>query len=182
MAEHVWTVLCYRGSVDKDVGNVSLLHVIEELRFAEEEGVILESMQQADARAVGIDMQLVSWWVRTDFTQPEQAQARITLLMPNGKEMESAQLPVNLTESTGFRWKMHLPALPFVGFGLYWFVVEKLEGKHWRAMTRIPLHAKRGEDPYASGKQLVVKPKKDSEKEQRRKTARRGPKGVESTE
>lgn len=156
MAEHVWTVLCYRGSIDKDEGNVSLLHVIEELRFAEEEGTILEAMKREDLLAISADMQLVSWWVRSDFTQPEETQARMTLMMPNGKKTEAAHIPISLTKNTGFRWRIHLPGIPFVGFGLYWFIIEILQGKRWKVSTRIPLHAKQGESPFVSAKQLAV--------------------------
>jgi hypothetical protein len=162
MAEHVWTILCYRASIDKDEGNVSLLHVIEELRFAEEEGPIREAMKKEGASAISTDMQLVSWFVRSDFKQPEEAQARMAILLPDGTKSDPALIPLNLTKSTGFRWRIYLPALPFVGFGYYWFIIEVLQGKRWKFCTRIPLNAKRGENPLLTRemKEMTVKVKR----------------------
>lgn len=155
MAQHVYSVLCRQVVVDRDGGQVSIHEVIERLIMEVPTEERLKKLEEVGA--LPVPLQLISWWVRSDYDKPEESSYRIILKTPKNEEHvlkggdtipEQGQptkvvedFHLNLQESTGARRIMRLEGLPrWSGFGLYWFTIEGREknGKRYVA-TRIPL-------------------------------------------
>jgi len=156
MARHVWSVLCYRSSIDKYTNVVSLLHVIEKLMFSDEEADLLAKIEREDAAGIQTDMELLSWWVRSDYSEPEEPQMRVKTIAPNGKSRKTSPAPVELKENTGFRLKISIPGIYFTGFGLYWIAIEVKRGERWVEKSRIPLEIIHGKQPKPERKLVIT--------------------------
>lgn len=146
MAHHVWSVLCYKGSIDKDENQVSLLAVTERLNIhAESEAVKADyEASEAEGRPVFFpaNLHFISWWVRSDYEKSETVQARFYIVRPDGKQVPQPEVTVDLMNATGYRLRWVLDVFPFAGFGLYWIVVQSKEGEDWETRARVPLELK----------------------------------------
>ena len=141
MAEHVWSVLCYSKSIDKETNVISLLHVIEKIELEEEE--LEAALAEKGPVVFPIQMELVSWWVRSDYAQPEMTTTfRLATVMPSGEEVYQPFSNINLEKRTGWRHIIRFSNFPFRGLGLYWLVLEKMvsqEPDAWQRVARIPV-------------------------------------------
>jgi hypothetical protein len=140
VSEHVWSVVCATSSVD-DAGVISLLSIVERLTI----WYSPKDFEEKTARpggALPIQMEVVSWWVRTNYAAPETGAMRAGLITPNGGHLEKASLPLQLETTTGCRTKVRAATIPFKGLGLYWWVVEKKRVSdldEWEMVARIPI-------------------------------------------
>lgn len=154
MAEHVWSVLCRKAVVDRYEGQVSLHEVIEQVVYRGSEEELLDEIEKGVLGLIQASMQLVTWWVRSDFDTPETtSRVRISLADPSGdvlphprnadKEM-SIESPIDLEEKTARRILVSFDGIPFSGFGTYRFVVEgkSEDDDEWKLATRIPLQVR----------------------------------------
>lgn len=151
MAHHVWSVLCYKAPIDKDTNEVSLLNVVENLTIHTTEAELqkrVESLKEGEQALLPPpgNLELVSWWVRSDFDIPEEGvRARVALRLPDGREQLTEERTIDLQERSGFRLKYRVPGIPFGGVGAYWFEVQQCEMSEdqtadgWRIMARVPL-------------------------------------------
>lgn len=140
MAKHVWSVLCYRASVDKVTNNISLLHVIEQLKLPYSEDSLWEQVQSSGAEGISSSMELVSFWVRSDFDKPESTTMRARLVLPNGESRPTDPISIELIEHKSSRSRLQLPGISFGGYGAYWFAIEEEMGDEWVERGRVPLH------------------------------------------
>ena len=154
MPQHIWSVLCYKASIDQVDNLVSLLDIPEKLAAQEEPKRIKEQLQEAKAQkkpgAIPVKLQLLTWWVRSDHDKPEKAKARLRLVPPSGPKPLPQEFSVDLEEHSSFRLRIMLQALPFPGFGRYWFFVELQSGNKWRRMAKIPLDLVQGKPLQSS--------------------------------
>lgn len=144
MAEHVWSVLCTSATVDRETSIASLLLVVEKLTFSEQ---MEEKALDTNDPIFSVDMEIMSWWVRSDYATSESGTARIGLVAPNGEQLQKVQAHINLEGTTGSRTKVRIFSLPFKGFGLYWWIVEmrrKGNSEKWKKVARIPLEVAQG--------------------------------------
>ncbi len=141
MAEHVWSVLCQSGVIDRDSNRVSLLEVPEKVAIAGEKALAeVETAASKGKVLVPMQLDIVSYWLRSDLSKPESgAVGRLTIVAPDGKRLASQEFPIGLKEKTGFRQRIKLQTLPYRGLGHYWFVIYKKTGSRWHRMTRLPL-------------------------------------------
>lgn len=145
MAEHVWSVLCQKASIDKDTNIVSLLTVVEALTLQDAETKVAEletmraQMEAGKEILVPTDFILISWIVRTDNVQPETASYRVSIDPPEGKLPQKFEQTADLSSHNGMRMRHGYDHIPFRGLGTYWFVVELKKGNRWMKVARIPL-------------------------------------------
>lgn len=162
MARHVYSILCRRAVIDREGGQVSIHEVIERLNFEKIPGEDSQKLEELKESGQGLGVpggvQLVSWWVRSDYEESEVSACRVRFVTPGGQvtllpgqstsaSPEGATLdefPLDLSSNTGARRIFRLDGLPrWGGFGLYWFVVEvRDESGQWTEATRIPLEVR----------------------------------------
>ncbi len=137
MAEHVWSVLCHKGCLDKYTNQVSLLDVIETLAIT-----LLEPLPEKLPVNFPLQLQLVSFWTRSKTGVPEMARCRLHLAIPDGSKVKTTtELEIDLKQAARSRTFFRMNALPYHGPGLYSFVVEQYNEatKKWKRVARIPL-------------------------------------------
>ena len=107
---------------------MSILDVPEKLLIANEEKLgDLEALVAEQGGPVGLSVQveIVSYWHRTDVDAPEKGLGRLVMKGPDGKAVgEPQEFSVDLQQANGFRQQFGLSAMPFVGLGFYWFVIH----------------------------------------------------------
>lgn len=143
MAEHVWSVFCQSGAIDRATGIVSLLQVLETINIEippDKSKEVLDSPENL-GKLLRLDAQVVSWWVRSDPEKEEQGEARIYILTPKGEKVATSTDPMNLDfEKFGYRTHTRVQGFPYMGTGLYWIVVELLsKKKKWMPVARLPV-------------------------------------------
>jgi hypothetical protein len=89
-----------------------------------------------------VSIQIVSFWYRTHINKPETGKYKVKVIGPNGTPGPSAdEIEINLISNSAINSVIELPAIPYVGLGLYYFEVEKKgEGESsWSTTARLPL-------------------------------------------
>ena len=143
MAEHVWSVLCSRAIIDEDSHQVSLIAVIEEVHIRSSEEQIKQTIAEAGKPgtrvAVGSKMEMVSYWVRSDYDKPESGTARIAIQIPNGDFLPWQEFPLDLQAKPGWRMRIQMAGIPIHGAGLYRFhVQQKFAADQWGTVAKVP--------------------------------------------
>lgn len=149
MAEHVWSLLCDKVLIDPASDKVSLIDLIERLTLhVSEEGSI--ERQVAEARADGdkgilisTALSLVSSWVRSDPTRPEEARFRYALLNPDGDRVHEEAYDVDLQGFASQRVFIRFRHVPVSALGRHWILIEQevqqKKHTHWQVVARLPL-------------------------------------------
>ena len=132
MAKHVWSVLCYKCSIDRSTNSVSLLEVLEALQVGAD---------PSDERAlVAQRCELASLWRRTEWETPEKSFSRVRVLAPDSTLIATAQSEVDLVSATRSRLVVQLSAFPLMGPGIYEFLVDgSSDGTSWEEVARVPV-------------------------------------------
>src|SRR5215207_3350093 len=153
MAENIWSVLCYKASLDQDNNQVSLLDVLEELTL-----VPGQEIPAGDKIGLGHHMEFVTLWRRTAIDKPETARMKLDILSPGHKSLGTAELEISLETARRYRGIIKLDTLPFDGFGIYQFRLSKKdeEAVDWEEVASVPLEV--NEKPSEAG--LEKKPKR----------------------
>lgn len=151
MADLAWAALCDASAVDTDSNRASLFHITERLVIREG---IREQIEKAaeEAQAHGktpllpADYQLFQWWVRTNPSDSETVTAQIVLESPSGHTAPLFKHTMDFAGGFGYRWRTMFSALPFRGWGVYWFCVYQfagdehdLEAPSTQRVARVPL-------------------------------------------
>lgn len=133
--KHIWSVLCETAILSKYSNNVSLIEIVEEITFSVE----------GEVQGLPLKLSLVSCWHRTSLDQPEDAKERIVLLSPNGEELITGEIAVDLKEHQRSRNFFNLVGIPFAGSGTYDFVVQFQDSTvtEWQVAAVIPLEITR---------------------------------------
>ncbi|HVT58149.1 MAG TPA: hypothetical protein VHR45_07095 [Thermoanaerobaculia bacterium] len=140
MAEHVWSVLTSSSTIDRETQILSLFNILEYLNIAESAEKLREVVEARAAFAV--QMELWSWWVRSDYAQPETAVVRYRLIAADGERFPPKAFQVPLEETRTAHTRLRVNTFPFRGLGLYWWIVEKKgagDSEEWELMARVPI-------------------------------------------
>lgn len=132
MAEHLWSVLCHKASIDRDSNVVSLLEVAESFEIG---GI------PKDAKVVvPLNLELVSFWTRSKPEERETATSRYWLVEPDGTRFSGGESTIDLTTGGRSRTIVRMNGLPLTGPGVYTFNVD-LKGPdgRWMEVAKIPL-------------------------------------------
>jgi len=137
--EHVWTVLCRFSVVDQQRNNISLIEIIEQL------SAVGKVESDAEIQGLPFPVELVSLWTRTDLAIPEEGRARVRILSPEQEVLnqdESHEYPIDLTQFHRFRAMGKFDVLPYVGNGVYYFIVEywNEQDDSWLKVASVPLY------------------------------------------
>jgi hypothetical protein len=133
MIEHVWTIICSNAIIDQDTNNISIFNILEQIAIPEEAA--------NTNQAIGLNIELLSLWVRADLSKPATGMSRVSLLAPHGEQMQSDESELDLSQFERLRARSLYQGLPFLGEGAYRFVVEYKSdgGTDWQKVASIPL-------------------------------------------
>jgi hypothetical protein len=126
--------------VDSRRNNVSLIETLERISFP---GPPVE-LPEEQVAGLPFPVELVSFWTRSNLDVPETGHARIQILSPEGIALipdEAPKYVVNLEQHQRFRLMAQITVLPFVGNGIYRFVVQYFDEKadQWQTVASVPL-------------------------------------------
>lgn len=138
MAEHVWTVLCRRGTIDTDSNILTLIEVIERIIYFSRKSAL--PSQAEEAVYTRVQAEVISYWVRSNPERSESATVRLQHLAPDGSILTDMEFPVDLVEKRGQRLKLRFEAFPINrGEGIHHVVLQLKRGKKWIRVARIPV-------------------------------------------
>ena len=143
MAEHVWSVLCSLSMIDIDTKIISLFQAFESLHVPTRDQEALDAaLAKGDQVAFPIQMELVSWWARSDFDKPETASVRLVTVFPSGERFyQPSSSTIDLETVRSLHHRIKFSNFPFRGMGFYYLVIEKLiaQPDTWQPVARVPL-------------------------------------------
>jgi len=133
MPQLIWSVLCSKGCLDSYSNQVSLLDVIE--------GLNIKTNQPEGRLHIPVQMNLVSFWMRSDPGAPETFEARANLLMPDGTELPGLALSGDLQTNQKLRTFMRIEGLEIREPGPHWLAVEYRTSteSEWVRVAKVPL-------------------------------------------
>lgn len=146
MAEHIWTVLCRNGVLDKYTNQVSLHGIVENINLQ----VLQQPPPPGERVAVPIELVLVSLWWRSKPETPETVELRFTFVPPSGKRETLQEMRLDLTEHQRSRAFLRINALPYFGPGLYHFLIHHKQKDRWKLVTSVPFEVEVGEADHGA--------------------------------
>lgn len=154
MPQHIWSVLCQKGILDRYTNAVSLFEIIE--------GVIITPKSPPPSGRVNIpaSMHLVSLWCRSDRGTPESFEARSVVILPSGSEVAGLSMQAGLQEHRRIRTFMRLEAMPFEGAGQYGFAVEYRGAptEQWTRVATVPVEVEVAPQSAGQAEQAATVP------------------------
>ena len=132
MIEHIWSVLCSSSVTDQDTNLVSMFNIIEQLN--------IQGEPKSDGR-LGLGLELVSLWSRSDEDVPNEAISRLSVYSPSEEIVLHHEQKVDLMDHERMRVRTFIQGLTISEPGRYKFIIE-LESddeNDWREVASIPL-------------------------------------------
>jgi len=149
MAEHVWTVLCERAVTDRESNIISLLQVTEQISLEGDPAIFEKIVKERDATGgiIPVQLQLVTWWIRSDQGKGESLETRLTIVNPSGRVLLEKEVTVDLVENSSRRVSLQFEHFPLTEVGIHWFEIRKTKPQtskkqQWLIAARIPLDIK----------------------------------------
>lgn len=130
--KHIWTVLCQNSIVDQETQNLSLINVLESIRFV---------MQADVVTAIPFQGTIVTFWVRNEIDKAERGKVRVNIISPDGKVFKGDGIEIDLTNFVRLRFIYQIRGMHYTENGIYNFVIQSLNEKteKWKTVTSIPL-------------------------------------------
>lgn len=153
MAQHLWTILCAKSSVDRDTNNLTLIDVIERIQF--------HGVEPKTNALIPLAADLVTTWTRSNPETPEKEAGRARLFTPRDTQLGVGSFEIDLVAQLRARTIARLTHFPYNGPGVYYFVVDRRPGgaeeivvggrpppsiqalpaaASWTEVVRLPLH------------------------------------------
>jgi hypothetical protein len=152
MAEHVWTVLCQKTVMDADSNLLGMLDVFDKLILnpTPESPDIQAKLDEAHKEgnkgiAFPARIRIVSQWVRSDMSKPEDSSYRLAFVDPLGERLLEQIISLELSTNKAQRITIRSEGLMITELGSYCFVVERpkqTEGggpPQWAPVAKVPL-------------------------------------------
>ncbi len=171
MAEHKWSLLCYRACIDKHSNMLTILEVTDEITIE----LIQEPLPENPL--LPLSLHLVSMWHRNDPEKPEKFWSSYTISTPGGEVFVAGKsLEGNLETHLRLRLIFGIQGAPFKGAGVYTFnvtVADSPSGPFETVVAQVPLVLKIREDSDASAT-LPEQPGEPTPAAPRKSSSRRG--------
>lgn len=134
---HIWTVVCQRGIVDKDSNIVSLLEVLEKINVSTNED--LAKMDQNKPMGVPFPFQVVSYWRKNKNAKSGKGEAQITILSPDNKKLALGQIKFDIPESGNTsRTIVKFDTLPVKTSGEYTVKIQQKHAGKYHTVAEVP--------------------------------------------
>ena len=133
MMRHIWSVLCSKQSIDRETNSISLFEVIEGVQFYTKAIPSFPS-------PVPFAGTLVTLWARSTPGERAKGVARVRLLSPEGTELLSQTMEVNLESHPRNRSILQLQGIVIGGPGVHaWEVSSRAADGRWETQATIPM-------------------------------------------
>jgi hypothetical protein len=133
MAIHIWTAICTDASVDNASNKLSMFNLVEEITLLE--------LPEEWPVAIPIEFEIVTYWVRSDQSQPEKAESRLVFEGIEEQQIFDHQ-SIDLTTYERLRHRNRLSGMPVEGLGRVWFVTQLKKEDDWEEVARVPIDVK----------------------------------------
>ncbi|MDR3574157.1 MAG: hypothetical protein P4L50_09855 [Anaerolineaceae bacterium] len=132
MIEHIWTVICSNAIIDQDTNNISIFNILEQVNIPED---------AVKNQAIGINVELLTLWIRSDLSKPARGISQVNLVAPDGEVIQSSESQLDLSQFERLRSRSLYQGLAYRGEGVYHFAVEYKadEQADWQQVASIPL-------------------------------------------
>ena len=132
MIEHVWSVLCKEGVIDRETNNIYLHNIIEMITI------------RADPKPSVIfvhGLQIVTFTVRSDPQQPEKGEIRISFESPGGKVQGKTDIQIDLETTERSRNIVKFTSIPISAPGRYYFRIQLRTDPdtRWKRVASLPV-------------------------------------------
>jgi hypothetical protein len=126
-----WTIVALSHSVDKTSGALSIFNVLEGIN------VPADMPEPSGGMPIGLPYPfcIIQLWSRELSSVPEKLEARIQIVAPNGNELATVPVIVDLETSNRGRILLNVPAFLYAGAGNYRFETKLKVGDEWAPMT-----------------------------------------------
>lgn len=138
-----WAILCSQSLVDSQTNNISLVNLIEQIKFEGEVKDKSKTFNSEDGEIIQVSMELVSRFRK--LVDPEEVisfECEVDFLDPNGKRLATFNNEILLdTEIQNLRMRFGIAGLKVTKSGLYNFVIMLREkgGKAYTEFGKVPL-------------------------------------------
>ena len=136
MINHVWSVVCGQSITDRELNNISLINVIEQLNVA---GTPPPGTQ------VQVALEVVTLWIRSDPDTPVQGRERVTIVSPSGAALHTTENEIDLSRHERVRQRTKIKGLPVEMTGRVIFRIELRVQEVWRQVAAIPVRVVLGQ-------------------------------------
>ena len=157
MVKHIWSVLCQSSVVDSQSNNVSLYNIVERLEVNINPN---GSTTFPVVKNINLPWQyeLVSLWSRTKKGGEENANIRIDLLDPNGKELKSFEKEIIIpADKKRMREINKIQGISLTESGDYTFVVsiKQANNSKYEKVASLPLEVMINQTPNLSSLPVI---------------------------
>lgn len=142
MIEHVWSVLCLHGIVDKDSNNISLIGILEEMHLTKKPSSPKKQKAPTKGKPVlPVDIEWVTLWERTQDDSVSLGHIKGILVDPSGKIIGQDEHDVDLSKCKRLRHISKISSLPILESGRYQFRTQIKDEKtnRWKSVSSLPL-------------------------------------------
>ncbi|MCI0709178.1 MAG: hypothetical protein L0154_03360 [Chloroflexi bacterium] len=137
--ELAWSILCGSAAIDKDSGNVSLHNIVGQISF-----FAPDDIDDNEVKGISVNFTLFSQLWRTNIEEEETGYISADIELPTG-ELQDVSIPDMKVDLTGehkrFNARFNFQGFPFVGSGIYRFVVKvrSQPDEEWSEVARVPI-------------------------------------------
>lgn len=125
MAEHIWSIICSKSSVDSETNNISLFEILEQVNISRKKG--FPEIEEGKHVGIQFNCEVVTLIARSDLTKPELVDVRIRLVLPTGTVITQPKQTISLLDHLRFRQIVRVNNFPYAGPGEYSFCVDILD-------------------------------------------------------
>ncbi len=136
--KHIWSVLCNKGIIDKKSNNISLIEIIEEVKFVTE----IKGVSGENINLIGqMPVDWVTLWVRSNIEEPEKGSVKDFIVTPSGKTNVNKEYEIDLQNFKRNRAIRRIMLPPINESGIYLFLTQLKDEQRqrWNTVAEIPL-------------------------------------------
>lgn len=139
--KHIWSVLCAHAIVEQETNTVSLMNVIEQITVQFNEPAV---PTPGPTHMLPIPLQLVTLWQR-DPGKTAGARFKVFLRTPRDPQPQGhAEGTIDAGSNPRARITTKVPGIPWLGEGIYAFVVQLFKKREWTTVAEVPFWLKLG--------------------------------------
>ncbi len=138
-----WALLCSQSLIDNNTNNISLVNLIEQIKFEGEMKDKVKGFNHETGEMIPVSMELVSRFRKlAEANEPLNLQSRVDFVDPDSKVMATFTNEILLDVGVqNYRMRYGMQGLKVTKSGLYNFVINLKEAdeKDFTEFSRVPL-------------------------------------------
>jgi hypothetical protein len=126
-----WTIIAQSHAVDRASNALSIFNILETINVP----AAAPDPSSGTQAGLPLPFSVIQLWSRGIESGPEQAEARVRIVAPNGTQLVVVPMTVNFAAGPRVRTILNAPAFPYAGLGEYRFETETREGEEWKPIS-----------------------------------------------